>query len=198
MANNISFETMQKLKNDFAKTGKETKPIEFLDERLAFYYCGLFKVENIYDVFVVFASATLCNSYIKTKYADKSVKNKHTFKKFVREHINYLVQNPIKDVTVYANDDFCVVDICGLKFSYHSVGKLATNCSYKDANKVWSIDSLRLNPHANQLFDMAKDYIKTEKISKNNQDIAKIIEKDLINANKDDTRSIIEDIMETY
>ena len=106
---------MQKLKNDFAKTGKETKPIEFLDERLA---------------------------------------------------------------------------VCGNGSAPHR--------SYKDSNNVWSIDSLRLNPHANQLFDMAKDYIKTGKISKNNQDIAKIIEKDLINANKDDTRSIIEDIMETY
>lgn len=197
MTNNISFETIQNLKNDFAKAEKETKPIQFLDERFAFYYCGLFKIENIYDAFVVFASATLCNAYIKAEYAEKSVKHKHTFKKFVREHINNLVQNPIKDVTVYANDDFSVVDICGLKFSYHSVGKLATNCSYKDANKVWSIDSLRLNPHANQLFDIAKDYIKTEKISKNNQVIAKRIEKDLINASKEDAINIIEDIMGT-
>ena len=193
--NDISFETMQNLKEDFAKNGKETKPIEFADEKFAFYCCGLFKVENIYDAFVVFASATLCNSYIKAKYAEKGVKHKHTFKKFVREHINELAKNPIKDVSVYANDEFSVIDICGLKFSYHSVGGLATNCSYKDANKVWSIDSLRLNPHANQLFDMAKDYIKTGKVSKNNQIIAERIQKDLINADKEEAKTIIDDIM---
>ena len=195
--NEINFETIQNLKEDFVKTGKETKPIEFADEKLAFYYCGLFKVENIYDAFVAFSSATLCNSYIKAKYAEKGVKHKHTFKKFVREHINYLVNNPIKDVTVYANNDFSVVDICGLKFSYHSVGNLATNCSYKDANRVWSIDSLRLNPHAIQLFDIAKDYIKTGKVSKNNQIVAERIQKDLVNADKEEVKIIVDDIMGT-
>lgn len=193
--NKIDFDEIESLKQEFVKNGKETERIKFEDEKLAFFYCGLFKVKNIYDAFVVFASATLCNSYIKAKYAEKGVKHKHTFKKFVREHINNLVQNPIKDVTVYANDEFSVVDICGLKFSYHSVGKLATNCSYKDANRVWSTDSLRLNPHANELFDIAKDYVQTGKISKNNQIIAKRIEKDLINASSEETKNIIIDML---
>lgn len=193
--NNLDYKAIENLKQEFAKNGKETTPIEFLDERYAFYYCGLFKIENIYDAFVVFSSATLCNAYIKAKYAEKGVKNKHTFKKFVREHINNLVQNPIKDVSVYASDDFSVIDICGLKFSYHSVGKLESNCSFKDANKVWSTDSLRLNPHANKLFDIAKNYIKTGKISKNNQIVADKIENNLINADKEEVKNIISDIM---
>ena len=42
---------------------------------------------------------------------------------------------------------------------------------------------------------MAKDYIKTGKVSKNNQIVAERIQKDLINADKEEAKTIIDDIM---
>ena len=164
---------VDELKKEIKKhQNSEPKIIRAEDERLAFGIVGLFRPLNIYDCFVIFSAGTLINAYVKKPYAQKPYKKNYSFKRFICTRVEELLKKPIKDVKVLHSSGFTVVDVNGLKFSYHSLGdphKVA-NSSIGAANSAWNQDKLRLTPYALQLFQLSEKLINDDKVSKINKE----------------------------
>ncbi len=198
MMKELNFESTKELKHKIASVqSKEPTVISFDDEQLAFYITGLFRPKNIYDCFVIFSAGTLCNAFVKKAYAPKEVRNKYTFKGFLDAQVDRLLDNPIESVKVLHNDKFSVVDIYGLKFSFHGLGdvKGKSNCTAKKADTYWHQDNLRFTPFAKELFDISKEFITAGKVSKQNAEIFKTIAEKLVNVNKDEAKKIINNLL---
>ncbi|MBO7508236.1 MAG: hypothetical protein J6T39_01150 [Clostridia bacterium] len=195
----LNTKNIEHLKYDI-KQMQNQKPtkIPFNDEKLAFYISGLFKPQNIYDCFVIFASGTLCNAFVKKEYAPKEVKHSYAFKGFLDAQVDRLLKEPIEDIKIYHSPEFSVVDICGLKFSYHGLGDKnnMANSTKNQANKIWEEDSLRLTACAKELFDNAKKFIDDGKVSEKNKKIYQIISTKLVNSSLQESRNIVKDILE--
>ena len=197
--NEINAKKIEHLKYDIKyMQDKEPAKILFEDEKRAFYISGLFKPENIYDCFVIFAAGTLCNAFVKKEYAPKEVKHSYAFKGFLDAQVNRLLKNPVEDVKIYHSAEFSVVDICGLKFSYHGLGDKnnMSNCTKNQANKIWEEDGLRLTACAKELFDNAKKFVADGKVSSNNKKVFEIIESKLVNASIQESKQIVKEILE--
>ena len=197
--NEINSKKIEHLKCDIKQMqDKEPAKILFEDEKRAFYISGLFKPENIYDCFVIFAAGALCNAFVKKEYAPKEVKHSYAFKGFLDAQVNRLLKRPVEDVKIYHSAEFSVVDVCGLKFSYHGLGDKnnMANCTKNQANKIWEEDGLRLTACSKELFDNAKKFVADGKVSPNNKKVFEIIESKLVNASVQESKQIVKEILE--
>lgn len=197
--NEINSKKIEHLKYDIKQMqNREPAKILFEDEKLAFYISGLFKPENIYDCFVIFSAGALCNAFVKKDYAPKEVKHSYAFKGFLDAQVDRLLKKPIEDVNIYHSAEFSVVDICGLKFSYHGLGDKnnMSNCTKNQANKVWEEDGLRLTACAKELFENAKKFIDDGKVSPKNKKVFESISTKLVNANLQESKKIVQDILQ--
>ena len=194
----LNLQSAKELKHKISSVqSKEPTKMDFADEQLAFYITGLFRPKNIYDCFVIFSAGTLCNAFVKKTYAPKEVRNCYAFKGFLDVQVDRLLDNPIENVKVFHNDKFSVVDVLGLKFSFHGLGdvKGKGNCTAKKADDYWHQDNLRFTPYAKELFDISKQFIDDGKVSEQNSKIFKTIEQKLVNANKDEARKIVNNLL---
>lgn len=195
----INEKSIENLKYDI-KRMQNNNPTRILfdDEKLAFYISGLFKPENIYDCFVIFASGTICNAFVKKEYAPKEVKHSYAFKGFLDAQVEKLLKNPVDGVKIFHSAEFSVVDICGLKFSYHGLGdkNYVANATKNQANKIWEQDGLRLTACAKELFDNAKRFIEDGKVSAKNKKVFEIISTKLVKSSMEESRKIVKDILQ--
>lgn len=195
----INEKSIENLKYDIKRMQKNNPTIIlFDDEKLAFYISGLFKPENIYDCFVIFASGTICNAFVKKEYAPKEVKHSYAFKGFLDAQVEKLLKNPVDGVKIFHSAEFSVVDICGLKFSYHGLGdkNYVANATKNQANKIWEQDGLRLTACAKELFDNAKRFIEDGKVSAKNKKVFEIISTKLVKSSLEESRKIVKDILQ--
>lgn len=160
--------------------------IKLKSEETSFLICGLFVPKNIYDCFAIFAAGALCNAYVKKPYASKEAKHNYFFKRLICKQVEYLLKHPIEDVEVYHNKNFTVVDVAGIKFSFHMLGdpNFAQNCDVNKANAVWNKDHLRLTPYVNELYGKIRDFYEDGKLSTYNQFVFNAIENRILTVDK--------------
>ena len=181
-----------------AHQNSEPSGIPFKYEKLAFYVCGLFRPKNKYDVFAICASAMLCNAYVKKPYADKSVRHNYAFKRFLYHKVKEMIKKPVKDVRVFHSEGFTLVDVFGIKFSYHAVGDPdhIANAPKKFVDGVWNQEHLRLTPWATETFAFTKKLIENEdKISPINKKIYKLIQDEVLMTDEQTAREMVTDIL---
>ena len=177
----------------------EPSSIPFKYEKLAFYLCGLFRPKNQYDVFAICASAMLCNAYVKKPYADKSVRKNYAFKRFLYYKIKEMIKKPVAGVRVFHSEGFTLVDVFGIKFSYHSVGDPdhVANAPKKFVDGVWGEEHLRLTPYATEIFSFTKKLIENEElISPINKKIYKMIQDEVLTSDEHQAKEKVKEILD--
>lgn len=134
----------------------KTKEINLKSVETAYQILNGEKLATAEHCFKYFASINLLNAYVKKDYANATIKNDYSFKKFVVKALTNLSKFCPNGVNFGKSESDKVVylQVYNMQFSFHSCLPKNSNLTLKEMQ--WQ--NVRLQPFAQEIFDLALQF----------------------------------------